>query len=150
MVKYLLELLLPVAKLIDWGMGMWKGKKRGKNGKNILLVEDNEHDAALAMNALRDAGYETVWVKDKQSALDSMRRLKHRFVFIDVGLGRQSGWDVVDAIRLAGFSPRKTTICVISGSEEMFKDKPAGSAIMTIEKSNRWEALVDAVRQAGL
>lgn len=152
MVKFLLELLLPVLKLLDWGMGIWKGKKRGRNGQNILLVEDLENDAILIRNCLRRAGYETVWVKDKQSALDSMRRLKHRVVFIDVGLGRQNGWDVRRAIRMAGFSPDVTTIMMMSGSKESFEAKPDGEAVMMIEKptNDRWEAFVDAVRQAGL
>lgn len=144
--KFLIELIVA---LLDWAMS-WKGKKRGKNGQNILLVENEPHDAALAINCLRDNGYETVHVTDKKSAMDSMRRLKHRCVIIDVGLGRENGWDLAEEIRLAGFSPTVTTIIMISGSNESFEAKPEGQAFMTIEKSNRWEALVDAVKQAGL
>lgn len=144
--KFLIDLIVA---LLDWFMGKFWTKKRSGNGKNILLVEDDENDAKLARIHLLESGYELFWVKDKTAALDSMRRLKHRFVFIDVRLVRQSGWDVARAIRLE-YPPSMTTICMLSGDEDSFSKMDPGLAVMTLVKSPNWQALVDAVRQAGI
>lgn len=83
-------------------------------GKTILLVEDNEDDAHLTMEAFSAAGITAriVVAKDGLEALDYLARdgVLPCLILLDLNLPKLSGHQILERIRAA---PRTATIPVV-------------------------------------
>lgn len=95
----------------------------------ILLVEDTEADAELAIRALRKRGFANhlVWVKDGAEALDFLFATgryagrnaddRPKMVLLDLRLPKVSGVEVLRRIK-ANESTRKIPVIVLTSSKE--------------------------------
>ncbi|MGW5959466.1 PAS domain S-box protein [Methylorubrum thiocyanatum] len=71
------------------------------HGTPVLVVEDNAEVGAFATQALRELGYDAVWVTDAQAALAAVEEDGQRFevVFSDVVMPGMNGVDLAREIR---------------------------------------------------
>ncbi|MEQ8415453.1 MAG: response regulator [Imperialibacter sp.] len=95
----------------------------------ILLVEDNKHDAELTMLALKDANLfnNVVWLKDGKEALDFLfgngqykdRDINHhpKVILLDLKMPKVDGLEVLKEIR-AHENTRKIPVVVLTSSKE--------------------------------
>jgi two-component system OmpR family response regulator/two-component system response regulator QseB len=67
----------------------------------ILIVEDNALVGTGLQSALRTAGFDVVWVKDGQSALNSLAQETFLAMVLDLGLPDMSGMAVLQSVRAA-------------------------------------------------
>jgi len=65
----------------------------------VLLVEDDAMIGAAVQAALRDAAYAADWVRNGQTALDTLACQHYDVVLLDLGLPGKDGQDVLRAIR---------------------------------------------------
>jgi two-component system OmpR family response regulator/two-component system response regulator QseB len=67
----------------------------------ILIVEDNALVGTGLQSALRTSGFDVAWVKDGQSALNSLAQETFLAMVLDLGLPDMSGMAVLQAVRAA-------------------------------------------------
>jgi two-component system, OmpR family, response regulator len=65
----------------------------------VLLVEDDPMIGEAIHGALKDASYAVDWVKNGQTALDTLGWQHYDVVLLDLGLPGKDGLDVLNAIR---------------------------------------------------
>ena len=65
----------------------------------ILLVEDDPMIGEAIRGALKDASYAADWVKNGETALDTLDCQKYDLVLLDLGLPGRDGLEVLNAIR---------------------------------------------------
>ncbi len=70
------------------------------HGTRVLVVEDNEEVGSFGTQALRELGYETVWARNAEQALDILRdRAEFDVIFSDVVMPGMNGIDMARRIR---------------------------------------------------
>jgi two-component system, response regulator len=106
-----------------------KGKMTKDNIVEILLVEDNKHDAELAMLALKEAKLfnHVIWLKDGKEALDFLfgkgefkeRDINHhpKVILLDLKMPKVDGLEVLKEIR-SHEKTRKIPVVVLTSSRE--------------------------------
>lgn len=65
----------------------------------VLLVEDDPMIGEVIQEALKDASYATDWVKNGQTALNSLASGNYDIVLLDLGLPGKDGLEVLKLIR---------------------------------------------------
>lgn len=65
----------------------------------ILLAEDDWMIGDVIEQSLKDNSYAVDWVRDGQTALDSIACQKYDLILLDLGLPRKDGLEVLDQIR---------------------------------------------------
>lgn len=68
----------------------------------VLLVEDDSMIGEAIRAALKDASYATDWVKNGQTALNTLSRQQYDLVLLDLGLPGKDGLEVLNSIRTKG------------------------------------------------
>ncbi|MHB0986893.1 MAG: response regulator transcription factor [Sulfuricella sp.] len=68
----------------------------------ILLVEDDPMIGEAIREALKDASYAADWVKNGQTALNTLDCQQYDLVLLDLGLPGKDGLDVLNSIRAKG------------------------------------------------
>ena len=66
----------------------------------ILLVEDDPMIGAAIQEALKDASYAADWVKNGQTALNSLSGQHYDLMLLDLGLPGKDGFDVLRILRV--------------------------------------------------
>lgn len=108
----------------------------------ILLVEDDANDAHLALLAIRKAGHACNWTQSGEAALFKLAQAPYRMVFVDIGLIGMDGWELVRRIRVEfPLMP----IWIFTGEADNLFGVTPGMPISILVKSDRWDALADAV-----
>jgi len=74
-------------------------------GGTVLLVEDEPSVGELVRGYLGRDGYNVVWVRSGEDALEELDRRTVRLVLLDVGLPGMDGVDVCRAIRMRSQVP---------------------------------------------
>jgi two-component system OmpR family response regulator len=65
----------------------------------VLIIEDDPMIGAAIRGALQDASYAADWVKDGQSALDTLHFQQYDILLLDLGLPGKDGVEVLQQIR---------------------------------------------------
>ncbi|MDD2468497.1 MAG: response regulator transcription factor [Desulfobulbus sp.] len=65
----------------------------------VLLVEDDPMIGEAVKGALKDASYATDWVKNGQTALDTLACQNYDIILLDLGLPGKDGVEVLKVIR---------------------------------------------------
>jgi two-component system OmpR family response regulator len=65
----------------------------------VLLVEDDPMIGEAIQEALKDASYATDWVKNGQTALDTLACQNYDIILLDLGLPGKDGLEVLNVIR---------------------------------------------------
>ncbi|RLC94711.1 MAG: two-component system response regulator [Chloroflexi bacterium] len=68
-------------------------------GRTILLVDDDPHVIRSLTFMLNKEGYETVVATDGEDAMEKLRQLKPRVMFLDVMMPKKNGYEVVRELR---------------------------------------------------
>jgi two-component system nitrogen regulation response regulator GlnG len=93
--------------------------------KGTVLIVDDEADIRRIMaDVLSDAGCQVLTAADAESALAAIEKGGVDIAFVDIDLGRDSGFDVLDTIRKRG----ETDVVIITGK---------GSVANAIEATRR-------------
>lgn len=82
---------------------------------HVLLVEDTEADAVLALAALRAGGYEPVWER-VQTAADMAAALEKKEWQIVLSDYQMPGFDALGAIQVLRESGRQIPLIIVSGT----------------------------------
>jgi CheY-like chemotaxis protein len=128
----------------------------------ILLVEDNPHDAEMTMRALKKTGVSTpvVWVKDGEPALDYVRAAgaysgrpggHPRVILLDLKLPKVDGFEVL--AQLKGAEDTRMIPVVVMTSSAEHSDLLASYKLMAnsyVVKPMDYERFVEAVGRAGI
>lgn len=94
------------------------------SGTRVLLVEDNELNAEIAIEILNPTGLLTDWVKD---GLDCLEKLElaapgyYQFILMDIQMPRLNGYDTTHKIRSFA-DPEKAGIPIIAMTANAFSD----------------------------
>jgi DNA-binding response OmpR family regulator len=75
----------------------------GEQAASVLVVEDRDEVRALIERALLSRGYRVHTAADGESGLHAALDLAPHLVILDVGLPKQSGFDVARELRRRGF-----------------------------------------------
>jgi DNA-binding response OmpR family regulator len=65
----------------------------------VLIVEDEPHIGSLVRTYLERAGYDALWVRTGERALDELARRRVELVVLDIGLPGIDGFEVCRRIR---------------------------------------------------
>jgi len=68
-------------------------------GKRVLVVDDDIDTAQTLFMLLLDMGHDAAYATDGRAALDTARRLRPQFVFLDMGLPDLHGSEVAVKLR---------------------------------------------------
>lgn len=94
------------------------------SGTRVLLVEDNELNAEIAIEILKPTGLLIDWVKD---GLDCLEKLEltapgyYQFILMDIQMPRLNGYDTTRKIRSFA-DPEKAGIPIIAMTANAFSD----------------------------
>jgi signal transduction histidine kinase/CheY-like chemotaxis protein len=80
-------------------------------GTRVLLVEDNEINAELALDLLRGAGADVTVAADGRAALDELERGRFDVVLMDCQMPVMDGYDATEALRR---DPRFATLPIVA------------------------------------
>jgi signal transduction histidine kinase/CheY-like chemotaxis protein len=85
----------------------------------VLVADDNEHNRAILVRLLGDAGFKTVQANDGQEAIDRLREQKMPIVLMDI---RMPGMDGDEATRVIRGDPELAGAKVVAVSASVFPD----------------------------
>jgi len=68
----------------------------------VLLIEDDRMIGDTVHQALKDAAYAVDWVRDGQSAINTLASQTYGVVLLDLGLPKRDGMEVLRTIRAKG------------------------------------------------
>ena len=86
------------------------------SGKHILLVEDNELNAEIAMELLKEEGFLIDWVKDGQECFDKLEESDEEYydlILMDIQMPILNGYDTTEKIRQME-NPKKAATPIIA------------------------------------
>ena len=83
----------------------------GKDGRRLLIVEDDRRFADTLAAEFRDRGYQVEWLESLQ-AVKSYKHLDFRYAVVDLRIRQDSGLDVITTLKER--SP-ETVVIVLTG-----------------------------------
>lgn len=93
-------------------------------GKRILLAEDNELNAEIAMELLKEEGFLIDWVKDGQECFDKLEESDDGYydlILMDIQMPILNGYDTTAKIRQME-NPKKATTPIIAMTANSFDE----------------------------
>jgi DNA-binding NarL/FixJ family response regulator len=94
-----------------------------RSDRRALIVDDSAAFCAAARRVLESAGMTVVGTASTcAQALQSADEHRPDVILVDIDLGAESGFDVVEALHAAGVRPRPDIILVSTHDEEDFAD----------------------------
>ena len=94
-----------------------------RSDRRALIVDDSAAFCVAARRVLESAGMTVVGTASTcEQALQSADEHRPDVILVDIDLGAESGFDVVEALHAAGARPRPDIILVSTHDEEDFAD----------------------------
>ena len=93
-------------------------------GKRILLAEDNELNAEIAMELLKEEGFLIDWVKDGQECFDKLEESDDGYydlILMDIQMPILNGYDTTAKIRQME-NPKKVTTPIVAMTANSFDE----------------------------
>ena len=78
---------------------MGNGTKLPKNGKKILVVDDEPHVIRSLSFVLTKEGYDVASAENGEDGLAKIRQLKPNLVFLDVMMPKKNGYEVCREVK---------------------------------------------------
>ncbi len=92
----------------------------------ILIAEDNEINAKVAVATLRMLGYDSLVVRDGVEALDALDRDTYGAVLMDVQMPRLNGYDATRELRRRGFTVPVIAMTAMAQPSDRLESLAAG------------------------
>jgi CheY-like chemotaxis protein len=102
---------------VELDMDMFKGKR-------ILLAEDNDLNAEIAMEIFKEAGFEVYWAQDGRICVDMLKASDDFFydvILMDVQMPNMNGYEATKVIRELP-EPAKAEIPIIAMTANAFEE----------------------------
>lgn len=99
-------------------------------GKRVLLAEDGELNAEIAMELLRDMGFEVDWAQDGDQCVAMMEGAREGYydlVLMDIQMPGRNGYQAAEAIRGLD-SVQKSAIPIVAMSANSFEEDRQNAA----------------------
>jgi two-component system, OmpR family, response regulator len=93
----------------------------------VLLIEDDPMIGNAIMAALKDESYAVDWLRNGQTALQTMSRQHYDFVLLDLGLPGKDGFDVLNILRNGGNNVPLLIITARDGIEDRVRGLDTGA-----------------------
>lgn len=93
-------------------------------GKRILLAEDNELNAEIAMELLKEEGFLIDWVKDGQECFDKLEEADEGYydlILMDIQMPILNGYDTTAKIRQME-NPKKAATQIVAMTANAFEE----------------------------
>ena len=93
-------------------------------GKRILLAEDNELNAEIAMELLKEKGFLIDWVKDGQECFDKLEEADEGYydlILMDIQMPILNGYDTTAKIRQME-NPKKASTPIVAMTANAFEE----------------------------
>ena len=93
-------------------------------GKRILLAEDNELNAEIAMELLKEEGFLIDWVKDGQECFDKLEEADEGYydlILMDIQMPILNGYDTTAKIRQME-NPKKASTPIVAMTANAFEE----------------------------
>jgi two-component system, cell cycle sensor histidine kinase and response regulator CckA len=113
----------------------------------ILVVEDDPQMRESLSALLRLYGYECQTSKDLQNALDVLSNTVYDLILLDLRLGDQSGFSVMDCLKDKGIDTR---VIIVTGEQSERKAITAlkNGAVDYLKKPFEPDELIESVKNA--
>lgn len=101
-----------------------KEYKIGLDGMHVLLVEDNELNAEIAMEVLKNKGVLVNWVPDGCACMEEIQDKEagtYQFILMDVQMPRMNGYEATQKIRQLA-DVKKAQIPIIAMTANAFEE----------------------------
>lgn len=127
----------------------------------ILLVEDNPHDAEFMVRALQEGGFANKlhWVKDGQEALDFLlcqeayagrENVLPRLILLDLKMPRLGGIELLERIKADDRTRKIPVVVMTSSNEEIDVVRSYDLGVNSyVVKPIDFPALMEVARHAG-
>ncbi|HEY2831130.1 MAG TPA: response regulator [Sporichthyaceae bacterium] len=106
------------------------------NRTTVLVVEDDEHSAALLSLHLEQAGFDVVACGDAEAGIEAARRLRPTAIVLDIVLPRLSGWDFL-ALAKGDEAIAHIPVVIVSSLDERGKGFALGAADWLVKPVDR-------------
>ncbi len=93
----------------------------------VLLVEDDPMIGEAIHGALKDASYAVDWIKNGQTALETLSSQQYDFVLLDLGLPGKDGLDVLNSLRTMNNHVPLLIITARDGVEDRIRGLDTGA-----------------------
>jgi len=94
--------------------------------KKIVVVDDNREFLELMETLLEQAGYEVVSVSESLKARLTVRHERPSLVILDIMMPGQSGWELLDMLRL---DPETKTLPILITTAAIVNMRPAAKVL---------------------
>jgi len=106
-----------------------------------LLVEDDHMIGDIIVQSLKDNSFAVDWVRDGQTALDSLINQEYDLILLDLGLPGKNGFEVLHQIRTSGNSVSLLILTAKDSIEDRIKGLDAGADDYVIKPFDMTELL---------
>ncbi|HPF46358.1 MAG TPA: response regulator transcription factor [Emcibacteraceae bacterium] len=106
-----------------------------------LLVEDDHMIGDIIVQSLKDNSFAVDWVRDGQTALDSLINQEYDLILLDLGLPGKNGFEVLHQIRTSGSYVSLLILTAKDSIEDRIKGLDAGADDYVIKPFDMTELL---------
>ncbi|HRW29343.1 MAG: response regulator transcription factor [Alphaproteobacteria bacterium] len=106
-----------------------------------LLVEDDHMIGDIIVQSLKDNSFAVDWVRDGQTALDSLINQEYDLILLDLGLPGKNGFEVLHQIRTSGNYVSLLILTAKDSIEDRIKGLDAGADDYVIKPFDMTELL---------
>lgn len=115
-----------------------------KQGKRILVIDDDDAIRALLATVLRRRGYIADLARNGEEGLERIAATRYALVVLDMRMPRVSGYEVLERLSRMSFLSRPRVLVLTAGSPEL-RAFDTSLVVGSVQKPFDIELLLDIV-----